>query len=484
MAHHGAMMRAPESTKPALEASIADTVEWVEVDVVLTRDGQHILFGDRNLDGETGLSGPVGDHTLEEIRKADVGTKFAKRFAGQHVLALDEGLRLAKGCVNLCLDCKRIDPAVLVRAVLAADMGRQVVVSASPEVLEGVRAHAGEKIALMAEWRPQYGLDGWIDAVKPHAIEVDAQDVTPEVCRTFHRRGIKVEANVLGKNDKPEVWDRVERDGVDWIQTDFAEEIVARHVLKAAGPNRVKIAHHRGASRYAPENTLEALKKSVALGADFVEFDIQTTRDGAFVLLHDRMLNRTTSGKGPVRDRTAAEIAELCAGVWFGGSFATAKVPTLDAFLAAAASSGIQLYVDAKDIAPEALVQALERHGLIDRAVVYQNATYLEKLKAIAPRLRRMPPLRDPSKLEEIMKRVDPYAFDTNWTILSKSLIDRCHARGVKVFSDALGNHETIAHYQRAIAEGIDAIQTDHPLRVLRSIELNGTSDVDSRKVD
>ena len=264
-------------------------------------------------------------------------------------------------------------------------MGPQVVVYDNPRVLQAVRAVAGEKIPLMTKWRPRFGLNKWIDEVKPHAVEIDAEDVTPEVCREFHLRGIKVQAKVLDENDKPEVWDRVARDGVDWEQTDFAEEIIARRVLKAAGPNRVKIAHHRGASRYAPENTLEALKKAVALGADFIEFDVRTTRDGAFVLLHDGTLDRTTSGKGAVRDHTLAEISELNAGTWFGRSFAKAKVPTLDAFLAAAAPTGISLYVDAKDIAPEALVQALERHGLIDRAVVYQNATYLEKLKTIAP---------------------------------------------------------------------------------------------------
>lgn len=55
---------------------------------------------------------------------------------------------------------------------------------------------------------------------------------------------------------------------------------------------------------------------------------------------------------------------------------------------------------------------------------------------------------------------------------MSKSLIDQCHARGVKVFSDALGLNETEASYRRAILDGIDLIQTDHPVRVLRAIEL------------
>ena len=54
--------------------------------------------------------------------------------------------------------------------------------------------------------------------------------------------------------------------------------------------------------------------------------------------------------------------------------------------------------------------------------------------------------------------------------------IDRCHARGIKVFSDAIGPNESVASYRRAILDGIDLIQTDHPVRVLRAIELIDTS--------
>jgi len=65
-----------------------------------------------------------------------------------------------------------------------------------------------------------------------------------------------------------------------------------------------------------------------------------------------------------------------------------------------------------------------------------------------------------------------PYAVDANWKILSKDLIARCHAANIRVFSDALGVHETVEHYRQAIDWGIDVIQTDYPLRVLRAIEL------------
>jgi glycerophosphoryl diester phosphodiesterase len=390
-------------------------------------------------------------------------------------LTLEEALRVAKGRVNLYLDCKQVNPARLAGEVLAAGMGRQVVVYDEPEQLQAVRAEAGESVALMTKWRPRFGLDRWVDDVQPHAVEIDAGDVTAEVCRSFHRRGIKVQAKVLGPDDRPEVWERVSTAGVDWVQTDRAEEVLARQVLKTARlVGRVKVSHHRGASRYCPENTLEALRAALALGADFVEFDVRTTRDGGFVLLHDATLERTTSGRGRVRDRTAAEIAALDAGSWFGPRFAGARVPTLDEFLDAAAPTGIGLYVDAKDIAPEALADALVRHGLTDRAVVYQSASYLERLKAVAPEIRRMAPLHDPAQVDALAAQVRPYAFDTSWTILSRPLIDRCHARNIKVFSDALGSHESVEHYQQAIRYGIDLIQTDHPMRVLRAIELSG----------
>jgi glycerophosphoryl diester phosphodiesterase len=472
MAHRGAAGLAPENTAAALEASIADTVEWAEVDVRLTRDGHHVLFHDDTLDGKTDATGRVRDHTLAEVRSADAGSKFAPRFAGQRVLTLEEGLRLARGRINLCLDCKEIDPALLVREVLAARMERQVVVYASPEVLRAVRGASGEAVGLMAKWRPSIGVKRWVEDVRAHAVEIDAADVTVAACEEFHRLGIKVQAKTLGDDDRPEVWDRVAAAGVDWVQTDRPEELLALRALKAIKPGRVRVAYHRGAGRYAPENTLESLRKALALGADYVEFDIRTTRDGAFVLLHDGTLDRTTSGRGPVRQRTAAEVAALDAGSWFGRPFAGARVPTLDAFLDAATPSGVGLYVDAKDIAPEALVEVLSRHGLTDRAVVYQGVAYLEKLKSIAPNLRRMPPLSDPSRLDAIAERVRPYAVDTRWSILSKPLIDRCHARGIKVFSDAIGLNESVEKYQRAIRDGLDLIQTDHPVRVLRAIEL------------
>jgi glycerophosphoryl diester phosphodiesterase len=98
---------------------------------------------------------------------------------------------------------------------------------------------------------------------------------------------------------------------------------------------------HRGASGYAPENTLAAVDKAHSLGVDWVETDVQRTKDGELVIMHDTTLKRTTNaeqlypGRSPwkVGDFTAAEIARLDAGGWYGERFAGAHVPTLAQWL-------------------------------------------------------------------------------------------------------------------------------------------------------
>lgn len=109
-------------------------------------------------------------------------------------------------------------------------------------------------------------------------------------------------------------------------------------------PPRKQLVAHRGASAYAPEHTMKAYELALAQGADFVEQDLQITRDGVLVCLHDLTLERTTDveqvfpdrgrddGRGrriwPVSDFTLDEIRRLDAGAWFGAAFACERVPT------------------------------------------------------------------------------------------------------------------------------------------------------------
>jgi len=86
---------------------------------------------------------------------------------------------------------------------------------------------------------------------------------------------------------------------------------------------------HRGASRSAPENTMAALKKAAELGSSFIEIDVQLTRDGEVVLMHDKTLDRTTNGKGYIARSSYKELKRLDAGSWFSPVFKNEKIPLL-----------------------------------------------------------------------------------------------------------------------------------------------------------
>lgn len=252
----------------------------------------------------------------------------------------------------------------------------------------------------------------------------------------------------------------------------------------------VKIAYHRGAKADAPENTWPAVEQALRLGADYVEIDIHTTADGRHVLIHDRTLDRTTNGHGPVNQATLTEILALDAGGWFGPEFTGTRVPVLEELIeqvlawekraadADATRAGndhpprpVHFYLDAKAIAPEALAAVIAKYGLEKRCVVFQAPSYLAKVRAANPAVGLMPPLYAAASLEKLADDLRPLAVDVRWEALSKDLIDRCHARGILVFSDAIGDHEREEDYLQAIDWGIDVIQTDHPLRLWEAIE-------------
>lgn len=474
MAHRGLMRVAPENTEPAIERCVADYIEWAEVDVRLSKDGIHVLAHDATLDGKADVRGPVSEQTIEQLQSLDAGSWFARRYAGVHMLTLGQALRLAKGRINLYLDCKAINPAGLARDVLDAGMERQVIVYGDLKTIAAVREHSRQRVPVMAKWHPGFGFGPWLDRVQPAAVEIDAEEVTPEACRAFHERGIKVQAQTLGtERDRSELWSRVIAAGVDWIQTDLPHEVILQSLRSRRIAMPVKVAFHRGASRLAPENTLPAIEKAVAMGADYIEVDIRTSSDNQFFLLHDAKLERTTNGKGALKALSAQDLTKLDAGSWFGRPFAGTPVPTLDQALGLIAPHS-HAYLDAKDIAPEALLALMEKHQLFDRSVVYQGSEYLKCLKALNSRVRTLPPLHNSAQLDRLAAELHPYGVDVRWTILSKELIEKCHALGIRVFSDAIGLHETINDYTRAMEWGIDVIQTDHPARVWRAIELRG----------
>jgi glycerophosphoryl diester phosphodiesterase len=473
MVHRGQMHQAPENTAPAIEHAIRDLLEWVEVDVRLSKEGVHVLVHDSTVDRITDGAGQVADLTVKQLKQLDAGSKFAPRFAGTRILTLAECLALSKQRINLYLDCKQIAPQQLVAEIEAAGMTDQVVVFDSISTLQQIRELSQGRIAVMPKWHPAAGEQApWLDELRPAIVEIDAPQITPGICATFHNRGIRVQAKVLGPWDHSAVWERMLTAGVDYVQTDLPEEFLAFDLERRIPDRPVQFALHRGASRYAPENTQPAIEKAVRLGADYVEIDVRTAADQALFVLHDATVDARTNGHGPITQFTADALRQLDAGSWFSSEFKGLRLIELDPALALlAGKSGC--YFDAKALSPQHLVQSLHRHHMVETTVIFQGPGFLQQVRQLEPRARLMPPLYRAEDLDRTIERFKPFALDVRWEILSPELIARAHQSGVQIFSDAIGEHDHWQQHLEKIGWGIDVIQTDHPLHVLRAIELH-----------
>jgi len=91
---------------------------------------------------------------------------------------------------------------------------------------------------------------------------------------------------------------------------------------------------HRGASAYAPENTRAAFDLAIKMGSSMIETDVQRTRDGELVLIHDDLVDRTSDGSGPVADHTLDELSQLDVGSWFDAGSGPQRIMTLAGFWA------------------------------------------------------------------------------------------------------------------------------------------------------
>jgi glycerophosphoryl diester phosphodiesterase len=423
IAHRGLKSAAPENTVPAFELCIKNYFEWIEVDVRLTKDKQHVIIHNKELDNTTDGAGLISEHTLEEIKQLDAGSWFAPRFAGVKVPTLKETLELCKGKINIYLDCKEVDPILLVKEIRDAGMENQVLVYDAPETLKIVSRESNGTIATMPNYRNNPDVSAWIGDNHPIALEIKYESVTPEIIKTLNNEGIITQVQCLGASDKPEVWRELMDMRVNWIQTDYSEGVIAEYTWKIAGDNRpVWITAHRGALGFAPENTIAAFKKAIDLGLDFIEIDVRTTKDGKMVLVHDSDLKRTAGLDMPVNEVEFVEIKELSAGGWFGIPYEEEKVPSLDEVFRLGKGK-IRFYVDFKDGKPSDLVEAMRKNGVLDDCVIYGGTEKLAVIKAIEPKAKVMPGLGDPSQIEPLIKMCHPYAFDTKWRILSEELI-------------------------------------------------------------
>lgn len=230
------------------------------------------------------------------------------------------------------------------------------------------------------------------------------------------------------------------------------------------------VTAHRGFSGKYPENTLLAFSKAQELGADIIEFDVRESSDGSLVIMHDALLDRTTSGKGPVKQRTLHELKRLNASFWHGPHDTGArvespdceeKIPTLEealALLAGRVGLNIQVYTkqpaSLKKIARLYLDHELQSSGFLMLRLFAEG----DFLRAISKKI-AICIGEERANLERHLSFGVDYIQPTR-NCLSESYIRRLLASGVPANVFYANDTDTMLSM---IKQGIPGIMTDRP---------------------
>lgn len=234
---------------------------------------------------------------------------------------------------------------------------------------------------------------------------------------------------------------------------------------RAGGP---VIIAHRGNSAHAPENTLASFESAVQAGADWVELDVHLTADGEAIVIHDETVDRTTSGKGAVRDRTTAQLQALDAGSWFDPKFAGERLPTLDQVLARMKGRAPVL-IELKHVqdAERLLRRCLElvrEHGMGKRVRFHTfypaNLAALKKLAGSIP----YDFLYNDAKKRHLAvlyaKAHRAAGYNPSLVNTSRQVVGFARRLGLSVWSYTA---DTEDEFRKALALGVDGIITDRP---------------------
>jgi glycerophosphoryl diester phosphodiesterase len=224
---------------------------------------------------------------------------------------------------------------------------------------------------------------------------------------------------------------------------------------------------HRGAAGHAPENTIAAIHRGISLGVDFVELDIQRSRDGRLVVMHDEYVDRTTDGTGPVSEMNWDELQLLDAG---DGE----RVPCLEGALAAAnGRAGIILEPKVSGIG--AAIHRVVQASAFSGPVVYASFLHAEILE-----IRKVDPLAKTMALMDCIPALGAaVAHEANATSVGLSndcataeFIAALHGSGLEVFLYTVNDPSSI---NSAIELGADGVISDYPDRI-PIIRSNGNS--------
>lgn len=234
--------------------------------------------------------------------------------------------------------------------------------------------------------------------------------------------------------------------------------------------NRILIFAHRGASAAAPANTLAAFRLAAEMGADGIELDVHLSRDGEAVVIHDFTVDRTTDGRGAVREMTLVQLQELDAGSRFDPTFAGERIPTLQEVFDAIGHR-LLVNVELKSLPGRSrgleaeVVRLIEDNNLAHRVIVSSfNPLSLRRVKRLNPNI--LTALLYAPKLPIFLRRawlgpITPHEFrHPHYSMVDEWFMAWTRQKGYRVNAWTVNEPDEM---RRLLALGVDGIITDRP---------------------
>lgn len=243
----------------------------------------------------------------------------------------------------------------------------------------------------------------------------------------------------------------------------------------------ITVIAHRGASAYAPENTMVAFKKAMEMGAEIIELDVHLSKDKELIVIHDESLERTTNGNGLVRDFTLEELQKLDAGTWYGDDFANEALPTLEEVLKMV-NGQCTLLIEIKgakdyfyDGLSEKLMDLIQQYEAQNWCIVQSfEPLYLEVIHGMDSNIELQYLIFtdfSPFNMylgtsvtmgdyqQSIYAAINPF-----YKSLTQGKIESIHQAGFKTFTYTVNEEEDM---KKLIALGVDGIITDYPDKLI-----------------
>lgn len=227
-----------------------------------------------------------------------------------------------------------------------------------------------------------------------------------------------------------------------------------------------QVSAHRGNSSMAPENTLPAFESAIEHRADYIELDVQQTKDGVIVVMHDSNLKRISGENINIWDVTYEEIKDIDVGSWFHNDFSEVRLSTLEEVIKETKGK-IKLNIELKPNGHEVdfekkVIDLIKEYRIEDDCVVASmNYDCLQRVKEYEPEIKTVYVMTVAYGSLLTLEHADVYSIEASF--ITSKLVNDIHRHGKEIYAWTVNNESNV---QKMIDLGVDNIITDNPVMV------------------